>query len=333
VPLRAIVAAVLTAAVLGSGWWWFRDSSFVRVQDVFITGVSSAEEPRIRAALRAAAEDMTTLHVRYDRLRAAVAPFASVRDVRADPSFPHKLTIQVVEYGAVAALVVGERRLAVAADGQVLRGVRAERGLPSVRVRRAPNGRVTDRRALAALTVLDAAPVALRRRVTRAWYAGRGLTLDLRGGPDLVFGNAARARAKWIAAARVLADSSAAGATYLDLRVPERVAAGGLGALDEDEGEAGQPGVEQPGAAQPGAEQPGTAQPGAGEEEPGAAQPGVEQPGVGQPGAGEEEPGADQPGATQPGAAQPGADGAGEEEPGTGQPGATQPEVGQPAAE
>jgi hypothetical protein len=284
-----------------------------------------------------------------------VAPFASVRDVRVDASFPHKLTIQVVEYGAVAALVVGERRLAVAADGQVLRGVRAERGLPSVRVRRAPNGRVTDRRALAALTVLDAAPVALRRRVTRAWYTGRGLTLVLRGGPDLVFGNAARAEAKWIAAARVLADPSAAGATYLDLRVPERVAAGGLGALEEDEGAAGQPGVEEPGAngageepgaAQPGVEQPGAAQPGAGEEEPGAAQPGAAQPGAN--GAGEEEPGAEQPGATQPevgqpgangageeqpGAAQPGADGAGEEGPGTGQPGATQPEVGQPDAE
>ena len=57
--------------------------------------------------------------------------------------------------------------------------------------------------------------------------------LDLRDGPDLIFGDARRAAAKWAAAARVLAEPSAAGATYLDLRVPERVAAGGLGPVPE----------------------------------------------------------------------------------------------------
>jgi cell division protein FtsQ len=50
----------------------------------------------------------------------------------------------------------------------------------------------------------------------------------MRAGPPLIFGSAAAARAKWAAAARVLADPSAAGATYLDLRIPGRVAAGGL---------------------------------------------------------------------------------------------------------
>ena len=36
------------------------------------------------------------------------------------------------------------------------------------------------------------------------------------------------------AAVRVLADPSSAGATYLDLRVPERVAAGGLGPVEQE---------------------------------------------------------------------------------------------------
>ena len=53
--------------------------------------------------------------------------------------------------------------------------------------------------------------------------------LALTDGPDLIFGDAYDARRKWLAAARVLAASGAAGATYLDLRIPERVAAGGLG--------------------------------------------------------------------------------------------------------
>ncbi|MET0811192.1 MAG: hypothetical protein ABWY65_08780, partial [Thermoleophilaceae bacterium] len=46
--------------------------------------------------------------------------------------------------------------------------------------------------------------------------------------PELIFGDARRARAKWAAAARVLADPEARGASYIDLRIPGRPAAGGL---------------------------------------------------------------------------------------------------------
>jgi cell division protein FtsQ len=60
-------------------------------------------------------------------------------------------------------------------------------------------------------------------------YVGeRGWTLPLRDGPTLYFGGFERLAAKWAAAATVLADRSSAGATYLDLRLPERPAAGGL---------------------------------------------------------------------------------------------------------
>ena len=46
-----------------------------------------------------------------------------------------------------------------------------------------------------------------------------------------MFGTRDDAAVKWAAAARVLAEPDAAGATYLDLRVPGRVAAGGLGPI------------------------------------------------------------------------------------------------------
>ena len=59
------------------------------------------------------------------------------------------------------------------------------------------------------------------------------MMLALVDGPDLIFGDASDARDKWCAATRVLADPSAAGATYLDVRIPERVAAGGLGPVPE----------------------------------------------------------------------------------------------------
>jgi cell division protein FtsQ len=52
------------------------------------------------------------------------------------------------------------------------------------------------------------------------------MRVTLRNGPLLEFGDGVRARAKWIAAARVLGDPRGAGASYLDVRIPERPVAG-----------------------------------------------------------------------------------------------------------
>ncbi len=233
--MKRILAGVLVAAcaVVG-GWLWVRDSSLVAVRDVYVTGVNSSEGPQIRNALRNAALDMTTLHVREDALRTAVAQYPSVKSFDVDADFPRKLSIVVHERAAVAAIQSGAATVAASRDGLVLRGMRA-RGLPTLRVNSAPAGkRVTDRRTLGALAVAGGAPPELRDRIERLWSSPRGLTLDLRNGPKLVFGSGADASRKWVAAVRVLADPSSAGATYLDLRVPERVAAGGLGPVDPE---------------------------------------------------------------------------------------------------
>jgi cell division protein FtsQ len=231
---RILAGTLVTACVLAAGFVWLRDSSLVEVRDVFVTGIQSSEEPQIRAALRSAARDMTTLHVREDALRAAVAAYPSIADLEVNADLPHKLTIDVVERAPVAALQSGGGKVAASRDGLVLRGMRSSH-LPTLRVRTQPTGeRVSDRRALAALGVAGGAPAELRKRIARLWSGPRGLTLDLRNGPDLVFGDGSDAARKWSAAARVLADPTSAGATYLDLRVPERVAAGGLGPIEEE---------------------------------------------------------------------------------------------------
>lgn len=232
---RRLAAASLAAvAALAGGWFWLRDSSAVAVRDVFVTGLSSGEEPQIRQALRSAARDMTTLHVREDALLASVSSYPSVLGLEVDASPPHKLSIQVRERAPVAALEAGGQRVPASGDGLVLRGMRVA-DLPLLRVSATPPGdRVTDRRTLAALGVAGGAPVELRSRIARVRSGTRGLTVELRDGPDLVFGSRRDAALKWTAASRVLADPSSAGATYLDLRVPERVAAGGLGPLEPD---------------------------------------------------------------------------------------------------
>jgi len=233
--VKKILAGVIVGVcAIAGGWLWLRDASVVQVRDVFVTGLSSSEEPQIREALKAAALDMTTLHVREDQLRAAVAQFPSVAGLKADAKFPHKLTIEVRERAPVAAIESGAGRVAAAGDGRVLRGLKAA-DLPTLHVRTPPPGdRVTDRKTLGALGVAGVAPVELRSRIERLWSGPRGLTLQMRNGPDLVFGSGSDANRKWAAAVRVLADPSSAGATYLDLRVPERVAAGGLGPVEPD---------------------------------------------------------------------------------------------------
>ncbi len=233
--LRILVAAAAIACVLAAGFMWLRDSSLVRVREVFVSGVSSSQEAHVRQALQTAALDMTTLHVREDALRRAVQAYASVADLRVDAEFPHKLSIEVVERTPAALAIAGGERVPVTAGGVLLRGVRPDAGLPVVRLDRVPTGtRIAERDALAAVAVVGAAPPALRARVARVRSGGRGLVLDLRNGPDLVFGSATRVRAKWAAAARVMADSDAAGATYLDVRVPEWTAAGGRGPIEDD---------------------------------------------------------------------------------------------------
>jgi cell division protein FtsQ len=235
--LRGFLAAVLLAAALAGGWLWVRDSSLARVTDVTVTGATTSDEPRIRSALEAAARDMTTLHVRRDALDSAVAAYPSVAGLRVKTDFPHALAIEVLEHRPVAALEIDGRRVPISGNGIVLTGVRADRDLPTIRRRDAlpPGARVKDARTRTALAVAAAAPARLLERAQRLWWGRRGLTMDMQEGPPLVFGSHDAARAKWAAAARVLAEPSAAGATYLDLRAPGRVAAGGLGPVPQEQ--------------------------------------------------------------------------------------------------
>jgi cell division protein FtsQ len=229
---RALVALALAAVLGAGGWLWLRDAPLVQVDDVTIVGVSSSDEGRIRAALTDEARQMTTLHVRDDVLRRAVAQYPSVASLGTKANFPHGLTIEVVEHEPVAVL---EGNVPATGGGHLLRGLRTE-DLPSIAVKADPGGdRVTDARTLGALAIAAAAPPELRERSERIFSGPRGLEVVLSEGPRLIFGGWAEARAKWAAAARVLAEPSAQGALYLDLRVRGRVAAGGVGPIDPHE--------------------------------------------------------------------------------------------------
>lgn len=237
--LRLALLVVVLAALAGGGWLWLRDSSLVQVTDVKVDGATSSESARVRSALATAAETMTTLHPDPAALKAAVAPYASVESVRVATSFPHGMTISVIERRPVAAFERAGARVPLTGGGVVLRGVTADRDLPTLRLARPIDGpRVTDKRVLGALEVARTAPRQLLHVAQGLSVDSRGVVVTLQNGPELVFGSGEEASAKWTAAARVLAEPSAAGAVYLDLRVPGRVAAGGLAPVPQETPEA-----------------------------------------------------------------------------------------------
>jgi cell division protein FtsQ len=224
----ALLAVLVTLPLLVGGWLLLRNSSFVAVEHIRVSGVHGVEAHAIETALAGAADHMSTLDIHTAALRAAVMSFPVVRSVRAIPSFPHGLRIEVVEQLPVAALSIGGARTAVAADGVVLGPALLSSSLPAVAGYHEAlvGARVQGPNVLAAVAVLGAAPTPLRRVLARVYTGPDGLTVAFRSGLLAYFGDATRPHAKWISLARVLADPSSAGASYVDVRLPERPAAG-----------------------------------------------------------------------------------------------------------
>ena len=225
---RASLAVAILVPVLAGGWLWLRDSSFVAVRHVHITGVHGPESIGIRNALDDAAKRMSTMDFNAAALRSAVASFAIVGAVEVKTELPHTVKISVVERPAVAALQSAGQRTAVAADGTVLGPAWLSSALPlvSAAVEPAAGAHLGEGFALEAVTVLGAAPPALARHVARVYDGPEGLTVAMGNGLLAYFGDATRPHAKWMALARVLASPNAAGALYIDVRLPERPAAG-----------------------------------------------------------------------------------------------------------
>ena len=228
---RRLLALVVLVALLAAGYqFWLRDSSLVAVEDVKVSGLTTNDAERVRNALESAATSMTTLHVRPERLEQAVAAFPVVRDIEVSAEFPHGLRIRVIEHHPAALIEVGGREVPVAGDGTVLAGLPIEGRLPAIGAEgRIAGDRLEGAAALHAARVAGAVPGALVSRVeTVTMRSGDGIVVELTEGPELLFGDGSRARAKWIAAVRVLADPEAEGAAYIDVRLPSRPAAGGL---------------------------------------------------------------------------------------------------------
>jgi len=225
---RRLLAALAALVALGGAWLWLRDSSLVSVERVTVSGLHGPDAGRIRSALSGAARSMTTLDVREDALRTAVAPYPVVKDLQVSTQLPHGLRIRVIEQIPVAVVSVAGRPLPVAGDGTLLHDVAPAGTLPSIPLSVPPGGaRLSDPTALHAVQLLAGAPYQFLGHISQVSSSGtHGLVAALRNGPSIYFGNAGQLDEKWTAAVAVLGDGGSAGASYIDVSDPARPVAG-----------------------------------------------------------------------------------------------------------
>jgi len=227
---RILVTLLIILGVLAAAYQlWFRNSSFVAVENVTIDGVHGPEQQAVEAALAEAAGDMTTLNVDEDALDAAVAGFPTVVGVNADADFPHDLALIVKERPPVLLATAGGESLPIAGDGTVLPGVDvSDLKIPSIGVDELPaQGRLSGD-ALQIARVMGPAPKPLLELVETISIGGEeGVQVTLRGDVPVWFGGSDGAAAKWDATAAILADPQIDSLTYVDVRVADRPSIGG----------------------------------------------------------------------------------------------------------
>ncbi len=223
-----IAAAILLVFLYGGYMLWFRDLSWFAVHDVTIDGATTNER-EIKSSVERVAGDMTTLHIKDDELRDAVARFPTVASVRASTSFPHGLTVTVTERLPVAFVRIGGQETAVSADGYLLAGTDFDsKALPRIEGATATGARL-DGDAAAQAAILGATPAPLRDKVTASTWDDQsgGVVVDLKNGPQVIFGDGSRARDKWDAAVAVLSSPEHGSPSYVNVVVPEKPVSGG----------------------------------------------------------------------------------------------------------
>ncbi len=225
-----VALAGLLLAVLGAGYvFWLRDSSLVAVTDVEVVGVTSGDTEAIIGEITRASKSMTTLNVQAQEIERTASRFPTIASVSVDANFPHGLRIEVDERPPALVVSAGEREVPVAGDGTLLTGVAVDEDeLPVLAVEEIPSGGLLGGEPLQQALVVGATPPQLLPLIEKIEMSKDfGIEIVLRGGIPVRFGTATRAAEKWAAAAAVLADPSLEALTYLDVRVPERAAAGG----------------------------------------------------------------------------------------------------------
>jgi cell division protein FtsQ len=229
---RPLLVVAVALALVGCGigaYFGARETGIFALDRIQVSGAPPATAARIRAALRTYAGKSL---VRFDRDDAArrLAAVSEIADARFDRDFPHTLRIHVRLERPVAVLRRGSDAWLVSSSARVLEHLdkRPYPRLPRIWL---PSGTdVSVNSTLAGVGAKGVAAVAplgllhLADRVRQVLTADGQLTLVLASGTELRLGDSGDLRLKLSIAKQIL--PLAAGASYVDVSVPERPVAG-----------------------------------------------------------------------------------------------------------
>jgi cell division protein FtsQ len=227
---RSILLALAIVAGAMLAWLAARETGMFATRTLDVEGAS----PRVSVAVsKALTGDRGTSLLKLDLGAAgrAVEALPTVASVSFDRAFPHTLRILVVPERPVAVVRQGPDSYLVSARGRVM-GPSGRHGHPKLAriwVRKdvpLTTGSLAEGRLLTAATAV--APLAGSRfpgRVISVTTANNSLTMTLRSGLELRFGEPVDVALKLAVAAEVI-PRLAAGTGYLDVAVPDRPVAG-----------------------------------------------------------------------------------------------------------
>jgi cell division protein FtsQ len=219
---RATMAAVVGVLLVAVGAWRVTDSALFHMKSLHVKGARHVGALEV-ARLGGLGPDTNVLWLRPGRVAAAIRRDPWVLSVRVTRTLPSTINIQVVERTPVAQ-VAGSQPVLVAAGGIVLGPAGPRRDLPLIYLAgTAPGAGGRLPATLPALAALEALPPSLRGMVTEAVVDQiTGLTLTLRDGGRVFYGDASEAAAKGAALEGVLSWARAHGVTpaSVDVRVP-----------------------------------------------------------------------------------------------------------------
>jgi cell division protein FtsQ len=216
-PWLAVGGALALAGLIA---WVVFGTALLGVRHVTVSGTSVLSEEDVRAAA-AVAPDTPLARVDLDRVRAAVAALAPVRQVEVSRQWPGTLVIDVVERTGLAAVPMGPRFGVLDASGVVFRttGTRP-RELPLIVVDRPGPSDVATR---SAVRVLGSLTPQLRERLARlVATAPARIRLELTDDRTVVWGDAEDNDTK----ARVATALLKREGTVIDVSAPDFVTVG-----------------------------------------------------------------------------------------------------------
>jgi cell division protein FtsQ len=229
---RPLLAVLVVLVLVGSGVGAYigaRQTGVFALDRIQVAGAPPATAAKIRAALR---PYVGVSLVRFDRHDAArrLASVSEIADARFDRDFPHTLKVRVHLERPVAVLRRGADAWVVSSTARVLQQLekRPYPRLPRIWLPASTgisvNSTLGGAGAMGVAAVAPLRPLHLAADVRQVLVGEGELTLMLSSGAELRLGDSGDLRLKLAIAKQIL--PLTAGATYVDVSVPERPVAG-----------------------------------------------------------------------------------------------------------